>query len=370
MRVLAIANLKGGCGKTTTSINFAACLALLHKKVLIVDMDPQGHSTCGLGVREREAPQGTYDLLTPYSAVLSASPLIHRIDENLSLIPAYTRLAEIESEMAGVPGIEKKLRQQLRWIDSQMPGFDYVILDCPPNLGSLTFNALEASDEIIIPIEPSFFSLHGLAKMTETLAGLNLKRTHPVEINALLTIFDSRTCFGKEVYEEVRGFFKEKLFKSIIHESVLLKEAAGAGKSIVQYDRGSGAFRDYFNLAVEYLERQLDRALPAKKLGWDNAVQSHFGPRKVHGGILFQTVSKNARTVELAGDFNNWIPEPMISREEGLWQKIIPITAGTYRYKYIIDGEWQVDPGQPFHQLNAFGTFDSFLDLNLGANYG
>lgn len=370
MRVIAIANLKGGCGKTTTSINFAACLALLHKKVLIVDMDPQGHSTCGLGIREREAPLSTYELLTQRTSILDLSQMIRKAEENLFVIPSYTHLADVENEMAGIPGSEKKLRSQLQWIDTRMPGFDYVILDCAPSLGNLTFNALEAADEIIIPIEPSFFSLHGLAKMTETLSVLNQRRLAPIEMNALLTIFDSRTCFGKEVYEEVKGYFREKLFKSIIHESVLLKESAGAGKSIVQYDRGSGAFRDYFNLAVEYLERHLDRVLPAKKLGWDNVLQNHLGPRRVHGGILFQTLAKNAKTVELAGDFNNWVPENMMKREDGLWQKIISITAGTYRYKFIVDGEWQIDPAQPLHQLNAYGTFDSFLDLNLGASYG
>lgn len=367
MRVLAIANQKGGCGKTTTSINFASCLALLHKKVLIVDLDPQGHSTCGLGVRETDAPLSVYDLLTQRTSILNVSQMLRKIDENLYLIPAYTHLTDIENEMAGIPGIEKKLRSQLQWIESQIPDIDYVIVDCSPSLGNLTWNALEAADEIIIPIEPSFFSLHGLAKISETLAALNQRRLVPIEINALLTIFDSRTCFGKEIYEEVKTFFKDKLFKAIIHESVLFKEAAAAGKSIVQYDRGSGAFRDYFNLAVEYLERQWDRVLPPKKLGWDSVVQSHLGPKKVHGGILFQTVSKTARTVELAGDFNNWVPEPMMRREDGLWQKIVSITAGTYRYKYIVDGEWQIDPCQPAHQMNAFGTFDSFLNLDMGA---
>lgn len=367
MRVIAIANLKGGCGKTTTSINFAACLALLHKKVLLVDMDPQGHSTCGLGIREQEAPLSVYDLLTHRTSVLDVSQMVRRVEENLYVLPAYTHLGDIENEMAGIPGTEKRLRSQLQWIESQGANYDFVILDCSPSLGNLTWNALEAADELVIPIEPSFFSLHGLAKMSETVSVLNQRRLNPVELNALLTIFDSRTCFGKEVYEEVKKFFKDKLFKSIIHESVLLKEAASAGKSIVQYDRSSGAFRDYFNLAVEYLERQWDRVLPPKKLGWDQVMQNHLGPRKVHGGILFQTVSKNARTVELAGDFNHWVPEPMIRRQDGLWQKIVPITAGTYRYKYIVDGEWQVDPFQPAHQPNSYGTMDSFINLDMGA---
>lgn len=364
MRIIAIANLKGGCGKTTTSINFAASLALLNKKVLIVDMDPQGHSTIGLGVRQQEINHSSYDLFSSRNFSTDFSKLIISVEENLFLIPAFSNLINVEAEMTGTPAMEKRLRSQLQWLDSQMPGFDYVILDCSPSLGCLTWNALEAADEIIIPVEPSFFSLHGLAKMSETLSVLNQRRLSPIAVHALLTIFDSRTCFGKEVYEEVKIFFKDKLFKAIIHESVLFKEAASAGQTMVQYNRSSGAFRDYFNLAVEYLERQIDRVLPPKKLGWDQALHNHLGPKKVHGGILFQTISKAAKTVEIAGDFNQWIPEAMMKRpEDGLWQKIIPITHGSYRYKFIIDGEWQVDPYQPVQQPNSFGSLDSYLDL-------
>lgn len=364
MRIIAIANLKGGCGKTTTSINFAASLALLNKKVLIVDLDPQGHSTCGLGVRQQEITHSSYDLFSTRSFSADFSRMILSIEENLFLIPAFSNLTNVEAEMTGVVGMEKRLRSQLQWLGSQIPSFDFIILDCSPSLGCLTWNALEAADEIIIPVEPSFFSLHGLAKMSETLSDLNQRRMTPIIVHALLTIFDSRTCFGKEVYEEVKIFFKDKLFKSIIHESVLFKESASAGQTMVQYNRNSSAFRDYFNLAVEYLERQWDRVLPPKKLGWDHALHNHLGPRKIHGGILFQTISKTAKTVEIAGDFNQWIAEPMMKRsDEGLWQKIIPITEGTYRYKFIIDGEWQVDPYQPVQQPNAFGSLDSYLDL-------
>ncbi len=364
MRVIAVANQKGGCGKTTTAINFAACLALLHKKVLLLDLDPQGHSTCGLGIRQKDHPHSLYDVLSFQPSKGDFSRYLVEAEERLFVIPTYTNLGDLEEEFSGVPGREKRLRAELQRIDCEMPGFDYVVLDCSPGLGHLTWNALEAADEIIIPIEPSFFSLHGLAKMTETLAALNQRRLRPIETHALLTIFDSRTRFSKEVYEEVKTFFKERLFTSIIHESVLFKEAAGAGQSIVKYDKSSGAFRDYFNLTVEYLEHQLDRVLPPKKLGWQNVLNNFYGPRQVAGGILFQAVSKKAKGVEIAGDFNNWIPEPMLPRGgEGLWQKIVPITKGGYRYKFIVDGEWQMDPFQPLQQLNAFGTFDSYVDL-------
>jgi len=365
LRVIAVANQKGGCGKTTTSINFAASLAFLQKKVLLIDLDPQGHSTCGLGVEVGKDSNTLYDLLTPKRE--SLSPIFnffHEIEENLFLIPTHGNLSLIEEELAGFSDREKQLKDLLEKIELGGRNFDYVVLDCPPNLGVLTFNALEAADEIIIPIEPSFFSLHGLAKISETLAQVNQHRNQAIEIHALLTLFDSRTHFAQEVYEEVKIHFDEKLFKAIIHEDVLLKEAAGSGQSIVQYDQDSQAFRDYFNLAIEYLERQLDRMLPPQKLGWDRVVENHFGPRRVLGGVLFQALSRNARWVEIAGDFNNWVPEPLARRtDEGLWQKIIPISNGKYRYKFIVDGEWQIDPFQPHQQLNAYGTMDSFLEI-------
>lgn len=366
MRVLAVANQKGGCGKTTSSINFAATLALLQKKILLIDLDPQGHSTCGLGIEASKAKASLYDLLAPSRfGGLSASDVLCEVEPNFFLVPSYEVLAALEEELISVQGREKILKQALERFQDQGMEFDYVILDCPPNLGLLTANALQAADEILIPVEPSFFSLHGLAKISETVESVNLKREVPLEVHALLTIFDSRTRFAKEVYEEVRNHFHEKLFKTIIHESILLKEAAGAGQSIVRYDPDSSAFRDYFNLAVEYLERQWERLLPAKKMGWQQVLHSRFGPRQVIGGILFQMLSKSARAVEIAGDFNNWIPEPLILRgEDGLWQKVVAITEGAFRYKFIVDGEWQVDPYQPVSQPNAFGSVDSYLELH------
>ena len=365
MRVIAVANQKGGCGKTTTSINFASSLAFLQKSCLLIDWDPQGHATCGLGIKLEDSPRNLYELISPYHEKKpSVDELLCPVEPNLWLIPAYGVLGALEEELANLPGKEKRLRETLEIIQKEKPELEYVVIDCPPNLGVLTLNAMDAADEIFIPIEPSFFSLHGLAKMSETLQEINKHRPDPIEIRALLTIFDSRTCFAQEVYQEVKDHFKDSLFKTIIHESVLLKEAAGAGKSIVKYDQESGAAKDYLNLAFEYLEKEWDRLLPPQRLGWSNVMNQLYGPRLVSGGVLFQAVSKNARGVEIAGDFNHWIPEPLLRRGfEGLWQKVIPITKGVFRYKFIVDGEWQLDPYQPLQQVNAYGTFDSYLEL-------
>jgi chromosome partitioning protein len=365
LRVIAVANQKGGCGKTTTSINLAGCLAFLQKKILLIDLDPQGHSTCGLGIDSRKVPFSLYDLLqSREQGPPDLSDVLLEINPNLFLIPSYEVLHRLEDELGNPATRERRLETLLDQSIQDRFHFDFVIIDCPPNLGVLTSNALMAADEMLIPVEPSFFSLHGLAKISETIQAANQKREFALEVHALLTLFDARTCFAQEVYEEVKVHFKNRLFKTIIHESVSLKEAASAGKSIVQYAPESGAFQDYLNLAVEYLEKEWDRVLPAKELGWENVVHSHFGPRRVVGGILFQVINKDFRSVEIAGDFNNWVPESlMYNLAEEAWQVVIPITNGKFRYKYILDGEWQLDPYHPSQKENDFGTYDSYLEL-------
>lgn len=365
MRIVAIANQKGGCGKTTTSINLAASLAFLRKKTLLLDLDPQGHSTCGLGIQTSQKPRSLYDFLSPLKFHRTGwAEALYPFNDYLSILPTYSTLSALEEELMLMPDRDLRLKQLLGEDDFLKLGYEHVLLDCPPNLGLLSYNALFAADEIIIPVEPSFFSLHGLAKMSETIDRINRQREKPLYVHALLTLFNSDARFSQEVYEEVRKHFQGKLFTSIIHENSLFKEAASAGSSIVEFSPSSPASRDYIHLAKEYLERQWDHEMPQQKLGWDNVVHEHFGPKKVPGGVLFQVQSPNASWVEIAGDFNQWIPEPMVrSQLPGMWQKVIPIGSGKYRYKFIIDGEWQMDPYHPVRQQNAYGTYDSYLEI-------
>ncbi len=366
MRVIAIANQKGGCGKTTTSINFAASLAHLKKRVLLVDLDPQGHCACGLGI-DADYLKGTlYDLLCVNPATyLAPADVLVPINDYLDLLPSTTSLASLEEDLAHTTGREKRLLQEVLLPLQQLKSFDYIILDCPPNLGILTLNAFMAAAEVIIPIEPSFFSLHGLAKMTETLKQINQRRKIPIQDHALLTIFNSEARFSKDVYDEVEKYFKTKLFKTIIHDNVLLKEAASAGQSIVEYFPESQPYRDYINMGLEYLERELDRILPVDQLGWNNVLRTKYGPKRVIGGILFQCLNLSAKEIEIAGDFNNWVPEKMVRNpgQEGLWQKVIAMPSGDFRYKFIVDGEWQLDCGHPFVKENQFGCNDSYLKV-------
>lgn len=364
MRIIAVANQKGGCGKTTTSINFSACLNFLQKSVLLIDLDPQGHSTCGLGVKTQKGMFTLYDLLSPLQKTPPEfSQIIKPLQKDFDLIPSNSSLNALEEEFGFMPNYHLRLRDLLSRMPEQFHSYDFVILDCPPNLGLLTWNALNVADEVVIPVEPSFFSLHGLAKISETTQVVNRSRELPLIVHALLTLFNSETNFSHEVYEEVRAHFQNRLFRTIIHEHIQLKEAVAVGESIVHFAPQSPAFQDYLNLAVEYLEREWNRRLPENELGWEKVIKNHFGPKVVPGGILFQFQSKTASTVEIAGDFNHWIPELLIFRsEEGLWQKVIPVKLDTFRYKFIVDGEWQVDPNQPMRKENAYGGVDSYME--------
>jgi chromosome partitioning protein len=411
MRVVAIANQKGGCGKTTTAINLSACLSFLQKKVLLIDFDPQGHATCGFGIKPEFLEATTYNLFQNDHARIDDLKI--PINDALSIVPTYVALSQVEQELSGL-GEEAHLKLS-NLLDRLSESVDFVIIDSPPNLGFLTYNALCAASEVIIPIEPSFFSLHGLAKIFETIDRLDRKRLSSIKVHALLTRFEKRSRLGREIYDEVREHFKDRTFHHVIHENVKLREAAASGKSIVDYDRESAGFKDYIGLAIEVIERGLladnlkgqvqdtasiglEQKTDRKKgvtgeedesridelsnqNGYAQAPstaevmireieasgsledQERLTPREVLGGTLFTFVSKDVHSVMLAGDFNRWIAEPMMlmNKKEGLWQKVVPMKGGLYHYKFLVDDNWRTDPFNEETKMNPYGGFDSVI---------
>lgn len=246
-KVIAIANQKGGVGKTTTSVNLGASLAHFGSKVLLVDMDAQGNATSGLGIRKGDVDQDIYDVLvneTPLDEVIIPSSRA-----GMYVAPATIQLAGAEVELTSIMARETRLK---RAIDEMETDFDYIIIDCPPSLGHLTINAFTASDSLIIPVQCEYYALEGLSQLLNTIRLVQKHFNKELAIEGvLLTMLDARTNLGFEVVEEVKKYFREKVHKTIIPRNVRLSEAPSYGLSIIDYDLKSKGAEVYMALAEE-----------------------------------------------------------------------------------------------------------------------
>lgn len=256
-KVISLVNQKGGVGKTTTSINLAASLGKLGKKSLLVDLDPQGNCTTGLGVNKGNIKYSIYDVLN--GTVEAKKAIIKTGFTLLSIIPATINLAGLDIELLekGYQNATFKKNEQLRnALETIKDNYDFVIIDCPPSLGLLTTNALVASDSVIIPVQCEFFALEGITQLLNTIIMTQTRLNPNLKIEGvLLTLLDSRTNLGLEVVEEVRKFFKDKVFNTIIPRLIRLVEAPSHGEPINEYDPTSRAAEAYMNLAKEVIDR-------------------------------------------------------------------------------------------------------------------
>jgi chromosome partitioning protein len=254
-RVLAVANQKGGVGKTTTTINLAASLAVADRRVLLVDLDPQSNLTSGVGQKGKAGPGGTvYDALTaPGPTPDGRSFVIPTMVDRLTLMPADRQLTGAEIEMVSLPHREERLRALLAPIRDD---YDYIFIDCPPSLGLLTLNALVAADAVLIPLHCEYFALEGLADLVSTIRRVRVALNPTLDIDGvLLTMYDERTNLGQQVAADVRQFFKDKVFRTVIPRNVRLGEAPSHGMPVLLYDGKSRGAEAYIALAREVLER-------------------------------------------------------------------------------------------------------------------
>lgn len=419
MRTIAIINQKGGCGKTTTSINLAACMARLGHRTLLVDMDPQGHCGVGLAVPEDQIEKTIYDAMIEESDGKPSrlSEVVWQIASDFDLAPSNIRLAAFEQVFAGRAGRDDRLRNAL---SAAMEQYEWCIIDCPPSVGLLTFNALRACDEVIVPVETGFFSLHGLTKMMETLEIMRDRCDKEIVIRVLPTLYDTRTKLAREVLSELRQKFKDYLMGSTVNFNTKLKEAASFGQPITEYDPGSRGYKDFVNLArelmghrpveaepqaAERLSRPAELVQRARQLAQltnlqfgrnavpptspapveepvaprlaevdqlrmpqkttEQKIDAFYGVKQEGDEVLFAAKFENARKVLIAGDFNNWSPgaTPMVLVGQSDWRIKLPLQPGRYRYRLVVDGQWMTDPFNRTVEQNQFGEFNNIVEV-------
>ena len=249
-KAIAIFNQKGGVGKTTTNINLAACLAKKGKKILVLDIDPQGNTTSGLGIEKKALKKSSYDLMIEDD--INAEDVILKTGvDNLDIIPANVSLSGAEVELAIIRGREKRLKKALNQVKEK---YDFIFIDCPPSLGLLTINSLRAGDSVLIPMQCEFYALEGVAQLMNTIEIVRKNLNEKLYVQGvILSMFDGRTNLSVQVVEEVKKYFREKVYKTVIPRNVRLAEAPSYGLPIIEYDPKSKGAEAYREFADEFL---------------------------------------------------------------------------------------------------------------------
>lgn len=371
MTTIAIANQKGGCGKTTTAINLAACLGRENQRTLLIDMDPQGHASLGLG-RCCDDQAGLYEVFL--QDVDMESVIISDITTNVDLIPATISLAAAEHLLADFSDKDKQLSFHLEDLLKNRE-YDFVIIDCPPQLGLLSFNALRSADSVLVPVEMSCFAVDGIDRLTDTLELIAEKYDLEIPVQVLPTMTDYRTRFTTTILDEIRGRFPDSILDTPIHYTVRIKEAAYRGKSIIDYAPQSPAAADYSRLAKQLVDAMTPtKAIMADaydriaKLLMEASQKAGEGQnsRPARRKVVLGFSGLEGSDVKIAGDFNSWIPDHEVETRyrDGIIEKVLLVEPGEYQYRLIIDGKWQKDPSNPQQIINTYGEINSLLKVD------
>jgi len=412
MKIISIANQKGGCGKTTTAINLATALSINGKKVLLVDIDAQAHASLGLDVESQDSLYNVISNLTPRK--LKIENIIKRVEDSFDIIPSNILVGTLEQELADEIGRELKLYEILLTIKDR---YDYILIDCSPSLGILTVNAIRASNEIIIPAETSRFSIQGVEHLIEIINLVKSRLDHHVKYRVLVTMFDSRLRHSFAMLDTFREKFGEYLFDTIIHINVKLKESAVMGKPVAFFDKYSRGSKDYFTLAKEliFLDKQeSDEEGISESESIFQGKQEEVGTENVNTsksvrGELQEEIDKvaaqevkastarpfskrmqkivkeeaqklfptrfaidvsGAKSVYVTGSFNDWSLDDSCRLEEVNGQCCVDISLkpGFYKYQFIVDGVWKEDPVNPRRERNSFGDINSLVEVKASVS--
>ncbi|MBM3245328.1 MAG: hypothetical protein FJZ15_06020, partial [Candidatus Omnitrophica bacterium] len=341
-----------------------------NRRVLLIDLDPQSHATLGLNIKTDINIYNVLSKLTNKKVRLEE--IIKNVSGTFDIAPSGIVLSTLEQELAGEISRESRLSEVLTRFSGN---YDYILIDCPPNLGILTINAICASNEIIIPVEASRFSLEGLAQLVDIIGLIKDRLNHDVKHQILVTNFDSRLRHSFKILDFIRATFKARLFSTIIHVNVKLKEAQSDGSHILGYDKYCRGAKDYFSLSREIITLEktpaLERIAPVEKAMPEftkiedrmQEILKNEIPKLTES--IFAVNAPSAKEVHIVGDFNGWElgKNSSMDFENGRWVKKMPLDPGKYHYRFVIDGEWIEDPSNPQKEKNAFGSMNSLIEI-------
>ncbi|MBF0216535.1 MAG: AAA family ATPase [Candidatus Omnitrophica bacterium] len=347
MKVISIVNQKGGCGKTTLSVNIAATLAKFGKNTLLIDLDPQAHATYALGYSRKAAEAKTsYDIFRAHldESEIALDDIILRNRPNFSFIPSNMVLSTAEINLGNVEGAAAILSESLANYKGE--DYEYVIIDSPPSFGFLTLNSMYAADILLVPIDLSYFSFNAINSIYRVKGILNSETGKQPEVFFVLNIFDGRSNFAMQLERDVKARVGNFLMSTKIRSCVRLREASGLGKSIFEHDPKSQAALDFYNVTTELLE---------------------MGSRDMNLHVKeFLVSAPLASSVYVLGDFNGWKKtevNKLTKFEDGKWGGHFSLPKGRHRYKFLVDGNWMHDDSNPVLESNIFGSIDSVIEL-------